>query len=329
MTAPAPQSFSHCPVMLAETLEALRPRDGGVYLDGTFGDGGYTRAILEKARCRVIAVDRDPVAVARGQAMAEVYDGRLAMTKGRFGDMDALLEGLGVGAVDGIALDLGVSSMQIDDADRGFSFSRDGDLDMRMECEGQGAAEAVNGLPETELARIFHAYGEERMARRVARAIVTARTEAPITRTARLAAVIRSVVRSSPDGIDPATRSFQGLRIYVNDEMGELDRGLACAERLLSPGGRLVVVAFHSLEDRAVKTFLRERSGRLPRPSRHLPEMGESDLPTFALLTPRALRPSPGETATNPRARSARLRAAERTSAPAWPSPSNKKRGIR
>ncbi|MBF0561541.1 MAG: 16S rRNA (cytosine(1402)-N(4))-methyltransferase RsmH [Alphaproteobacteria bacterium] len=312
------EPFSHVPVMVHEAVAALCPREGGLYVDGTFGAGGYSRAFLGAARCLVVGVDRDPDAVARGRVMAEDCGGRLTIILGRYGDMADLLGERGISAVDGIALDLGVSSMQIDDPGRGFSFQRDGELDMRMGREGLSAADVVNTMPEAELFHIIRDYGEERMARRVARAIVSARMEAPITRTGRLASVVRSVVRTAADGIDPATRTFQGLRIHVNDELGELQRGLEAAERLLAPGGRLAVVAFHSLEDRVIKAFLKERSAGAPRVSRHLPEIGEPAAPSFRLLARRAERPAATEIAANPRARSARLRAAERTAAPIW-----------
>lgn len=310
----------HEPVMLAEMIEVLAPRDGGIYLDGTFGAGGYSRALLETAGCRVWAIDRDPDAIAGGQALAERFAGRLVLIEGRFGEMEQLLAERQVGPFDGLALDLGVSSMQIDQAERGFSFQQDGPLDLRMEQAGPSAAEAVNSLAEAELARIIARYGEERRARQVARAIVAARREAPITRTGQLAAIVCRVVREGRDGLHPATRTFQALRIHVNDELGELARGLCAAERLLAPEGRLAVVAFHSLEDREVKDFLRRRSGASPRPSRHEPlATARGPAPSFELLTRKAQRPSDAECAANPRARSARLRAAVRTAAPAWP----------
>ena len=310
----------HEPVMLAEMIEVLAPRDGGIYLDGTFGAGGYSRALLETAGCRVWAIDRDPDAIAGGQALAERFAGRLVLIEGRFGEMEQLLAERQVGPFDGLALDLGVSSMQIDQAERGFSFQQDGPLDLRMEQAGPSAAEAVNSLAEVELARIIARYGEERRARQVARAIVAARREAPITRTGQLAAIVCRVVREGRDGLHPATRTFQALRIHVNDELGELARGLCAAERLLAPDGRLAVVAFHSLEDRAVKDFLRRRSGASPRPSRHEPlATARGPAPSFELLTRKARKPSDAECAANPRARSARLRAAVRTAAPAWP----------
>ena len=308
----------HIPVLLAEVVAALQPRDGGIYVDGTFGAGGYTTALLEAAHCHVWAIDRDPDALARGAALAERFPDRLHLVAGRFGEMADLLSAQGVRNVDGIALDIGVSSMQIDDRARGFSFLRDGPLDMRMEQAGRSAADVVNTLPEKELADIIFTFGEEKYARRVAKAIVAARLERPFSRTLHLADVIRAVVRRALDGIDPATRTFQGLRIYVNDELGELDRGLRCAEFLLRPGGRLAVVSFHSLEDRIVKTFLRTRSAEAARPSRHLPASAvKASTPTFNLITKRPSLPSNEEINRNPRSRSARMRVAERTSATA------------
>ncbi len=318
MSRSEPRGAGHRPVMLREVADFLRPRDGGIYVDGTFGAGGYSRALLEAARCTVWGIDRDPVAVARADALVEEFAGRLIVLAGRFGEMDRLLAEKGVEAVDGVALDLGLSSMQLDVAERGFSFGRDGPLDMRMEQAGESAADVVNGRDERELAAIIFDYGEERRARRIAKAIVAARSERPITRTAELAAIVRRMVRPSADGIDPATRTFQALRIHVNDELGELDRGLSAAERLLAENGRLAVVAFHSLEDRRVKRFLGARAGRAPRPSRHAPESADDRAPSFRLITRRPLTPATDELAVNPRARSAKLRVAERTGAVAW-----------
>lgn len=320
--SPAP----HIPVMLREVLVALAPHDGAVYVDGTFGAGGYSRGLLDAAACTVWGIDRDPDAVARAADLAARYGRRLTVLPGRFGDMDDLLESHGVRRVDGVALDLGVSSMQIDQAERGFSFLRDGPLDMRMEQSGPSAADVVNTSPQGELADIIFRYGEERLARRVASAIVEARSAAPFERTGQLADVVRRVVPRSADGIDPATRTFQALRMYVNDELGELRRGLAAAERLLAPGGRLAVVSFHSLEDREVKAFFKARSGAGPRPSRHAPAAEQVAQPTFRLIHKRTVGPADDEVAANPRARSAKLRAAERTSAAAWASPAGGER---
>jgi 16S rRNA (cytosine1402-N4)-methyltransferase len=303
----------HETVLLAATVTLLAPRDGATYVDGTFGGGGLSAALLAAASCRVIGVDRDPQAIAAGAALARRYPDRLILKRDRFGAMQQLLAGLGITTVDGIAFDLGVSSMQIDQAERGFSFRFDGPLDMRMEADGTTAEELVNTLPERRLAEVIERYGEERHARRVARAIVAAR---PLRRTAELAAIVRKTVPFQGSGLDPATRTFQALRMEVNDELGELERGLAAAERSLVLGGRLVVIAFHSLEDRCVKNFLGVRSLPLA-VSRHRPAVPQP-LPSLRLLTRRPLRPGADEIARNPRARSARLRAAERTAAPIW-----------
>ena len=307
-------SAGHAPVMLQEMLTALAPRDGGVYLDSTFGGGGYSTAILNAAACTVWAIDRDPDAIARGAALASRYPGRLHLLHGRFGDMVSLLAAHDVVSLDGVVLDLGVSSFQIDAPTRGFSFRADGPLDMRMDREGPTAADLVNTLPEHELADVLFQLGEERASRRIARAIVTARAEAPITTTGQLAGIIRRVLPPDRSGFDPATRSFQALRIRVNDELAEIERALDQALPLLSPGGRLVVVSFHSLEDRLVKRFMQVAAGRIPSPSRHDPgQLAAAPGPAgFRLLTTRALRPAAAETAANPRARSARLRAMER-----------------
>lgn len=309
----------HRPVMAGDVVAALAPRDGGLYVDGTFGAGGYSRALLDAADCTVWAIDRDPHAVREGAALAARHPGRLTILEGRFGDLLLLLSARGITAVDGVTFDLGVSSMQIDRPERGFSFRHDGPLDMRMGSHGPSAADVVNEIDEGELADILYRYGEERRSRRVAKAIAAARSNAPITRTLALAEIVRSVLPPAADGIHPATRTFQALRIYVNDELGELARGLAGAEALLREGGRLAVVSFHSLEDRIVKTFLRERSGRTPEVSRHAPQpQAETRLPSFRLIGNRPQRPGASEVADNPRARSARLRTAERTAAPAW-----------
>jgi 16S rRNA (cytosine1402-N4)-methyltransferase len=303
----------HIPVMLQEILATLEPRDGGVYLDGTFGGGGYAQAILDRASCVLWAIDRDPAAIARGATLAARFPGRLHLLQGQFGDMVTLLAEAGVAALDGIVLDLGVSSFQIDDPARGFSFRADGPLDMRMGNHGTTAADLVNTLPEKPLADLLYELGEERASRRIAKAIVAARAEEPIETTARLAGIIRAVLPPDRSGIDPATRSFQALRIRVNDELGEIERALGQAISLLSPGGRLVVVAFHSLEDRIVKRFMGEVTGRAPGPSRHDPRgLALRPAAGFRLLTSKALRPSAAETSVNPRARSARLRALER-----------------
>ena len=309
----------HVPVLLAEMLAALAPQDGALYVDGTFGAGGYSEALLAAARCRVFAIDRDPEAVRRGAALVARHAGRLRLVEGCFGEMDRLVGAAEAAPVAGVALDLGVSSMQLDEPARGFSFRADGPLDMRMSASGTSAADLLAALTEAELSRLIRTLGEERFARRVAGAIVAAQRRRPIRRTGELAEIVHAALPAPKEaGIDPATRTFQALRMAVNDELGELDRGLAAAERLLMPKGRLAVVAFHSLEDRRVKNFLRERSTGAPRASRHEPAAPPRP-PSFALLTRRPLRPGAPETARNPRARSARLRAAERTAAPPWP----------
>jgi 16S rRNA (cytosine1402-N4)-methyltransferase len=309
----------HLPVMLAEVLDQLRPTDGGTYLDGTFGGGGYAAAILAQARCTLWAIDRDPQAILRGGALAarlHAADGtpRLHLVQGGFGDMRALLAQHDVAALDGVVLDLGVSSFQIDEAERGFSFRNDGPLDMRMSLDGPSAADLVATLPEAELADVLYQFGEERLSRRIARAVVAARAEAPITTTLQLASIIRRVVPKEKSGIDPATRSFQALRIRVNDELGQITDGLAAAAGLLRPNGRLVVVSFHSLEDRIVKRFMLDAAGRTPAPSRHDPRgLDQPAAPAaFRLVANRALRPGEAECRINPRARSAKLRTLER-----------------
>jgi 16S rRNA (cytosine1402-N4)-methyltransferase len=303
--------------MLTEVLDMLAPTAGGEYLDATFGGGGYASAILA-AGATLWAIDRDPQAITRGAALALQFPGRLQLIHGSFGEMMRLLCGVGVSALDGVVLDLGLSSFQIDDPSRGFSFRADGPLDMRMGREGPTAADLVAKLSEAELADVLYQFGEERLSRRIAAAIVRARAEAPITTTARLADIVRSVVPREKSGIDPATRSFQALRIRVNDELGQIEHALEQAARLLRPGGRLVVVSFHSLEDRLVKRFMTAVTGRLPAPSRHDPRsLTVQPIAAFRLLTQKARRPSDTEVATNPRARSARLRAIERLAADA------------
>jgi 16S rRNA (cytosine1402-N4)-methyltransferase len=303
----------HIPVMLDEVLATLAPHGGGVYLDGTFGGGGYAAAILDHASCTLWAIDRDPEAIERGASLVARFPGRLHLLHGQFGDMVTLLDQAGVTELDGIVLDLGVSSFQIDDPGRGFSFRHDGPLDMRMEKRGTSAADLVNALPERDLADVLYELGEERASRRIAHAIVAARLEAPIETTGRLAEIIRSVLPPDRSGNHPATRSFQALRIKVNDELQQIEDALAQAAGLLSPGGRLVVVAFHSLEDRIVKRFMTRSAGRTGGPSRHNPAgLLTRDVPGFRLVTARALRPGDTETNRNPRSRSARLRALER-----------------
>ena len=307
----------HVPVMLPEVLSALAPRDGGVYVDGTFGAGGYTRAILAAADSRVIAIDRDPSAIRDGQALVTEFSPRLSLREGRFADMEALV---GDERIDGIVLDIGVSSMQIDEAERGFSFLRDGPLDMRMAQQGVSAADAVNSLPQETLSNIIYIFGEEPRSRAIARAIVDARKLAPITTTHGLVkAIERATGRPRPDKIHPATRTFQALRIHVNGELDELVEALHAAERLLPEGGRLVVVNFHSLEDRIVKRFFASRAGRLPSGSRHLPDAVKGPEASFELPFKGHLGATDAEARLNPRARSAKLRAGIRTAAPPMP----------
>jgi 16S rRNA (cytosine1402-N4)-methyltransferase len=305
----------HLPVLLPEVIEQLGVKEGGRYVDGTFGAGGYTRAILERGGL-VLAIDRDRGAIEAGAALAEAAGGRLKLVEGRFSDLEAHARAHGFAPADGVVLDVGVSSMQLDDPERGFSFRHDGPLDMRMGAGGADAAAVVNRATAKELAAIIGVYGEEKKAGRIARAIERERAKAPITRTARLAEIVAQA--AGPAGaarIHPATRTFQALRIFINRELEELAQALAAAEALLAAGGRLVVVAFHSLEDRIVKRFLQERS-RAARGSRHAPLVA-AEPPTFEMLARRAVEPGEAEIAANPRARSARLRAAKRTAAPA------------
>jgi len=301
----------HIPVLARRAAGWLEVRSGGLYIDATFGGGGYTRAILATPGARVIGIDRDQSAIAQGAALVEQAQGRLDLVEDRFSNLESIVGG--TAAVDGVVFDLGVSSMQLDEAARGFSFRLDGPLDMRMGRSGASAADIVARAGERDLAAIIATLGEENHARAVARAIVRARDERAIASTTALADIVARVVRARPDAIHPATRTFQALRIFVNDELAELARGLAAAERALKPSGRLVVVAFHSLEDRIVKTFLTERS-RAPAFSRHQPQAA-SPPPTFSVLTRRPEAPDEAEIADNPRARSAKLRAAERTDA--------------
>jgi 16S rRNA (cytosine1402-N4)-methyltransferase len=303
----------HIPVLARPAIEFLKIRDGGVYIDGTFGAGGYTRMMLDAANVKVIGIDRDQNAVARGFSLVEASAGRLTLVEDRFSELDRVTQECGFDAVDGVVLDIGVSSMQLDEAERGFSFRLEGPLDMRMGKSGPSAAEVVAAASERDLANIIFLLGEERHSRAVARAIVAARKEKPIETTGALAEIVARVVRGKPGEIHPATRTFQALRIFVNEELNELAAGLAAAERVLKPGGRLVVVSFHSLEDRMVKTFFAER-GRTPAGSRHQPVV-DAPPPTFSILTKRPVVAEDAEIAANPRARSAKLRAGERTQA--------------
>ena len=317
----------HIPVLLSSVVRWLAPRDGGVYVDATFGAGGYTSAILQAADTRVIAVDRDQTAIAAGAALVGRSGGRLTLVEDRFSNLAEVIAAQGATAVDGVVMDIGVSSMQLDTADRGFSFRLDGPLDMRMGGDGPTVADVVAHASEVDLAKVIFILGEERFSRQIARAVVKARAEAAITTTKRLADIVASVVWSKPGEIHPATRTFQALRILVNEELDELELALEAAERVLKPGGRLVVVSFHSLEDRIVKNFLNAR-GKVSAGSRHQPELQQA-APSFRILTKRPDSADEAETARNPRARSAKLRAAERTDAPAhgerssrnpWPS---------
>ncbi|MDD1535014.1 16S rRNA (cytosine(1402)-N(4))-methyltransferase [Bradyrhizobium sp. WBOS4] len=327
--SPAP----HIPVLGREAIAHLAPRDGSLYVDATFGAGGYSRAILDVPGTRLIAIDRDRTAIASGAALVERSAGRLTLVEDRFSNLADVCAAQGIDTVDGVVMDVGVSSMQLDQAGRGFSFRLDGPLDMRMGQSGPTAADVVARASEGDLADIIYQLGEERHSRRIARAIVADRQETPFTTTRALADLVGRVVRSKPGDIHPATRTFQALRIFVNEELDELQTALAAAERVLKPGGRLVVVSFHSLEDRIVKNFLSERS-KTGGGSRHLPELAQV-APSFQLLTRRPIVAGDDEVAHNPRARSAKLRAAERTSAPAhqdgeqssWPKLSDVIRG--
>ena len=312
-------SFEHVSVMTNEVVSGLNPRNGGVYVDGTFGQGGYSRAILDAAATRVFGIDRDPAAIDFGAELSNEYPSRLTLIQGCFGDITKIMANEGISHVDGIMLDLGVSSPQIDNPDRGFSFRYDGPLDMRMENKGPTAADFINGATEEDIANVIYEYGDERYSRRIARRIVEARKLKPILSTSQLVNIIHSNVRRSRDGIHPATRTFMALRIQVNDELGQLDRGLISAERILKPGGRLAVVAFHSLEDKKIKSFLHERGGLAAKGSRHMPETNEINMaPSFNLVKRGVIKPAVSEVLSNPRSRSAKLRVAERTDAPVW-----------
>lgn len=312
----------HTPVLLDEAMDALMPIEGGVFIDATYGAGGYAAALLAGEAACVLGVDRDPDAIAEAGPAVAASGGRLKLASGRFGDLDALAAANDAAPVDGVAFDFGVSSMQLDRAERGFSFQADGPLDMRMERAGISAADFVNTADLLELTRVIKRLGEEPRARRIARAIVDRRAETPFERTSELAAAIVAAVGRRPDErTHPATRAFQAIRMHVNDELGEIARGLAAAERTLKPGGRLAVVTFHSLEDRIVKRFLNLRAGRVANASRHEPAAlaEERRPPSFRLLGRKPTAPSAEEVARNPRARSAKLRAAERLDAPAFP----------
>jgi 16S rRNA (cytosine1402-N4)-methyltransferase len=312
MSAVAPR---HVSVLGREAVEMLSPHAGGIYVDATFGAGGYSRMILDTKGTRVIGIDRDRSAITGGFDLVDRADGRLTLVEDRFSNLAEVCAAQDIDAVDGVVMDVGVSSMQLDSAERGFSFRLGGPLDMRMGHDGPTAADVIAKASETDLANIIYIFGEERHSRGVARAIVAARKEAPITTTQALADIVGRVVRSKPNEIHPATRTFQALRIFVNAELDELHLALSAAERVLKPGGRLVVVSFHSLEDRIVKNFLNQR-GKAGGGSRHLPEVAQAE-PSFQILTKRPVTPGDAEISANPRARSAKLRAAERTAAPA------------
>ena len=329
----SPAAPRHISVLGREAVETLAPHDGGIYVDATFGAGGYSRMILDTKGTRVIGIDRDRSAITGGFDLVDRADGRLTLVEDRFSSLTEVCAAQDIDAVDGVVMDVGVSSMQLDSAERGFSFRLGGPLDMRMGHDGPTAADVIAKASETDLANIIYIFGEERHSRGVARAIVAARKEAPITTTQALADIVGRVVRSKPNEIHPATRTFQALRIFVNAELDELHLALSAAERVLKPGGRLVLVSFHSLEDRIVKNFLGDRA-KTGGGSRHLPEVAQT-APSFQLLTRRPVIAGEEEVARNPRARSAKLRAAERTSAPAhaddepssWPKLSDVMRG--
>ena len=296
----------HIPVMLKEVVEHMAPEAGGIYVDGTFGGGGYSRALLQAAQCHVIGIDQDPEAIARAEEMIAKYPNRLQVLPGNFGDMQDLLAQQKIYQVDGVVLDIGVSSYQIDDADRGFSFKRNGPLDMRMSQDGETAADVVNYMAEKDLADIIYKYGEERKSRWVAKAIVKARKEEKFETTFQLVNLVRSVVKGGEK--DPATRTFQALRIYVNRELEMLEKALEDAEKILKPGGKLMVVTFHSLEDRIVKNFLRYKSGGGANPSRHVPDAGIQKAISFELKSRKAIIVDADEARLNPRSRSAKMR---------------------
>jgi 16S rRNA (cytosine1402-N4)-methyltransferase len=323
----------HISVLGVEAVDMLSPRAGGIYVDATFGAGGYSRTILATEGTRVIAIDRDRTAIAGGFDLVDASDGRLTLVEDRFSNLADVCTAQGEPLVDGVVMDVGVSSMQIDQAERGFSFRFDGPLDMRMSQHGPTAADVVAKASEADLANIIYIFGEERHSRSVARAIIAARKEAPIETTKQLVDIVQKVVWAKPGEIHPATRTFQALRIFVNAELDELHTALAAAERVLKPGGRLSVVSFHSLEDRIVKNFMTERS-KTGGGSRHLPEVAQSR-PRFSLVNKRPITAGDEELKANPRARSAKLRGAERTDAPAqdagplpgWPTLASVMRG--
>jgi 16S rRNA (cytosine1402-N4)-methyltransferase len=312
MSSSAPR---HIPVLGHQAVALLNPRDGGIYVDATFGAGGYSRMILDIPGTRVLGIDRDRSAIAGGFDLVDQSAGRLTLVEDRFSNLAEICAAQGLHGVDGVVMDIGVSSMQLDEAGRGFSFRLGGPLDMRMGHAGPTAADVIARASEADLANIIYVFGEERHSRSVARAIIAARKEAPITTTRALADIVGKVVWSKPGEIHPATRTFQALRIFVNGELDELHLALAAAERMLKTGGRLAVVTFHSLEDRIVKNFFAER-GKAGGGSRHLPELAQA-APSFVILTKRPVIADSDEISANPRARSAKLRAVERSAAPA------------
>jgi len=323
----------HFPVMRDQVVDMAAPKDGEIFIDGTFGAGGYSRALLEAANCTVYAIDRDPAVQETADKLAREFPGRFYFLPGRFSEMDHLMARQGLASVNGVLLDIGVSSMQFDDAQRGFSFQNDGPLSMRMSDQGLSAEDVVNDMGEADLANIIYRYGEERKSRRIAKAIVEARARERISRTGQLADIIEKSVGykryiKGKRQIHPGTRTFQALRIYVNDELGELASSLTAAEHMLAPGGRLCVVSFHSLEDRIIKIFFKQRSGHIAQASRHSPQAlnrtaGDEKPPSFRMIVRGAVTPLKKEIEQNIRSRSAKLRAAIRTSAAAWPKEGN------
>jgi 16S rRNA (cytosine1402-N4)-methyltransferase len=302
----------HQPVLLTEVMENIQATDGKTYIDGTFGAGGYSRALLSEAAINLYSIDCDPNVEMHVESLSKEYPNHFHFVPGKFGQMDHLMQQQGISEVDGIVLDIGVSSMQLDQGERGFSFMQDGPLDMRMSQSGMSAEDVVNQSSEKELADIIYQYGDERKSRAVARAIVKAREEESITTTRQLAEIVRKVVKSKPTQIDPATRTFQALRIWVNDELGELKRALQASERLLKKGGRLLVVSFHSLEDKIVKHFINERIGRSQQGSRYMPPVEDESVATFKWVKKGVVEPQEDEINRNIRARSAKLRIAEK-----------------
>lgn len=302
----------HIPVMLQEQLDLLQPKDNGIYVDGTFGAGGVTQALLKAANCNVWSFDKDPTAITKAEKVKQDFPSHFHISHKAFRFMASELNQNGIEEVDGVTIDLGVSSMQIDEDDRGFSFQSDGPLDMRMSQSGKTAADIINHEEESKIAQILYEYGEERFSRRIARNIVQKRQEKPITRTSELAQIIRNSVPKKNDKIHPATRSFQALRIAVNEELDELKQGLQSAEKILKPDGVITVISFHSLEDKIVKNFFRDRSSQRTNTSRFMPPTQHSEPLSFELISKKAIKPSEKEIELNPRSRSARLRAARR-----------------